>query len=213
MTRSRDEIELDLPFLVNGTLDAEARAEIEAALAEDPHLAAEHEALSAIRSGMQAEDMKTPGEFGLARLMRDVDRQTARAADHRADAGGARRGIAPFRSRTTLWQAMAAVAVLGIVAQSYFLRPATNLEVNVAPAGYVLAGSEERGALLVGFAAGATEAAIRGLLLDAELEIVAGPSALGLYRLDVLDGADVETATGLLRSAEGIVESVENVRN
>ena len=215
MTRSREEIELDLPFLVNGTLDPEARAEIEALIADDARLAAERDALATIRREMQAEEVNAPGEFGLARLMRDVDRQSARDADYRAgaDTDGRRGLIAQLRSRTTLWQAVAAVAVLGIVAQSYFMRPPTSFEVNVAPAGYVLAGGEARGALVVGFAADATEAAIRGVLLEAELEIVAGPSALGLYRLDVLEGADVDNAAGILRSAEGIVESVENARN
>ncbi|MCA2012989.1 hypothetical protein [Pararhodobacter sp. CCB-MM2] len=207
MTRSREEMELDLPFLVNGTLSDAERAELEFLLAEDPQLAAERDALAVIRAEMQAEDIGSPGEFGLARLMRDVDRETAAAPVAPAST------VARFPGRNRMWQAVAAVAVIGLVAQAYFVRPPANVEINVAPAGYVMAGAESAGALLVAFRPGATEAQIRDLLLRAELEIVAGPSSLGLYRLDVLDGAALDAAARSLRAADDIVESVENVQN
>ena len=75
MTRARDLVELDLAFHVNGTLEAEARAEVEALLAEDARLRSEAEALAVIRAEMQAEGIRSPGEFGLARLLRDVARE------------------------------------------------------------------------------------------------------------------------------------------
>jgi len=198
MTRSRSEIELDLPFVVNGTLSARDRAEIEALMAEDALLAAEHDALAAIRAGMQAEDIRSPGDFGLARLMRDATREgTASAAPARA----------PARSR--MWQAAAAVAVVGLLAQTFYLRDTGA----PGPEGYRLAGAGAPGALVVSFVPEATEAGIRGLLLDADLEIVAGPSALGLYRLDVVEGGDLSAAAQALRAARDIVETVENAEN
>lgn len=202
MTRARDEMELDLAFLVNGTLsDAEA-AEMEALLAEDALLAAERDALATIRAEMQAEEVRSPGEFGLARLLRDVGR----------DGGGAVEvpsNVVPLRSRTWMWQAAAAVAVVALLAQTFLPHGAGTPQ----GGGYVLAGAEEPGALVVSFAPGATEERIRGLLQGADLEIVAGPTALGLYRLDVIDGGDLASATAALRAAGDIVESVENAEN
>ena len=60
---SAREVDLTLPFWVNGTLSEAERAEFEAAMAEDPRLSAEAEALAAIRAGMQAEELRSPGEF------------------------------------------------------------------------------------------------------------------------------------------------------
>ncbi|MFN4099030.1 MAG: hypothetical protein ACK4GT_04570 [Pararhodobacter sp.] len=197
MTRPPSEIELDLPFFVNGTLSAEERARFEALMAEDAVLTAEHDAMAALRTTMQAEDIRSPGEFGLARLMRDLAKETAAPAPARA----------PSRSR--IWQAVAAVAVVGLLAQTFFLRDSGAPDQD----GYLMAGAVTPGALVVGFAPGATEAGIRGLLLDADLEIVAGPSALGLYRLEILEGGDLTAATEALRAAGDIVESVENAEN
>ncbi|MCB1389989.1 MAG: hypothetical protein KDK12_12740 [Rhodobacteraceae bacterium] len=202
MTRSRDEMELDLAFLVNGTLSEAEMAEMEALLAEDALLAAERDALATIRAEMQAEEVRSPGEFGLARLLRDVGRETAAPAEERSN-------VVPMRSRTWMWQAAAAVAVLALVTQTFLPRGTG------APdgGGYVLAGADQPGALVVSFAPGATEGRIRDLLLGAELEIVAGPSALGLYRLDVSEGGDLTAAADALRAAGDIVESVENAQN
>ena len=79
--------------------------------------------------------------------------------------------------------------------------------------GYTLASAAAPGALVVGFAPDATEERIRSLLVGQDLEIVAGPSALGLYRLDVRDGGDLTAVTAALRAATAIVESVENAAN
>ncbi|MCW1934745.1 S8 family serine peptidase [Pararhodobacter zhoushanensis] len=194
MTRSPDEIALDLPFLINGTLSAADKAEIEALMAEDALLAAEHDALAAIRSEMQAEETRSPGAFGLARLMRDVGREGAATVPARAP------------SRSWMWQAVAAVAVVGLLAQTFYQRDTGESE-----ARYALASAAMPGTLVVSFAPDATEETIRTLLVGQDLEIVAGPSALGLYRLDVVEGGDLAAAAAALRGAPQIVESVENV--
>lgn len=199
MTRNRDEMELDLPFLVNGTLGDGARAEIEAWLADDALMMAERDALAAIRDGMQAEEIRSPGDFGLARLMRDVGRE------------GHALAAPPAPSRTWMWQAAAAVAVAALLGQVLMTRNADTPA--AAGAGYQLAGAEVApGSLVVGFAAGATEEQIRALLLAQNLEIVAGPSALGLYRLEARGGNPM-AATEALRAASDIVETVENAQD
>lgn len=197
MSRSRDEIVLDLPFFVNGTLTDAERAEVEALMAEDARVAAEVEALSAIREGMQAEDIRSPGDFGLARLMRDVGREGAGPATLKDPVQAPARGWA--------WKIAAAVAMAALVGQTLYLnRPGNDR--------FELAGAAETGALLVSFAPGASEEAIRNLLVGSDLEIVGGPSALGLYRLDVVEGGDLAAATSALRAAADIVESVENAQ-
>ncbi len=206
MTRMRDDIELDLPFLVNGTLAGADLAEMDAWLADDAQLAAECDALAGIREAMQAEDIRSPGEFGLARLMRDVMRDVTR--DVTREGAGPVVPSQPVQGRPWLWQAAAAVAVVGLLAQAFFLR-----DTNPPHAGYTLASAAAPGALVVGFAPDATEERIRSLLVGQDLEIVAGPSALGLYRLDVRDGGDLTAVTAALRAATAIVESVENAAN
>jgi anti-sigma factor RsiW len=198
MSTAREDLELNLPFHVNGTLSAPEAAEIEAWLARDDAARAEARALAAIRAGMQAEAVRSPGAFGLARLMREVDREPAAVAAAPAPPAAPR--------RLWLWQAVAAVALMALVGQAVL-----GTLPRGAGGGFELAGAPPPAAeatgpvLVVAFAPAATEAEIRELLLAAGVEIVAGPSALGLYRLA---GADAAAALAVLQGS-AIVESVE----
>lgn len=196
MTRAREQVELDLAFFVNGTLEAEARAEVEALLAEDARLRSEAAALAAIREEMQAEEIRSPGEFGLARLLRDVGREGAGPVTVKTPEQAPARGW--------VWKVAAAVALVALVGQTLLMQGRTGDQ------GFELASAAQPGALVVSFAPAAQEEAIRSLLVGADLEIVGGPSALGLYRLDVIEGGDLAQATEALRAAADIVESVEN---
>ena len=195
MTRARDEIEQDLPFAVNGTLSDADLAAFTALMDKDEQLRAEFEAMSAIRARMQAEDARSPGEIGLARLLRDVGRDGAAQA-------------AP--NRTWIWQLAAAVAVAAFLGETLFLDGADD-------GGFQLAGVHhaETADLVVSFAPGATEDQIRTLLVGVNAEIVSGPSALGFYRLVVIDEgqAAIVTAADALMAAADVVESVQNAQN
>lgn len=195
MTGPREAQELDLVFYVNGTLpDAEA-TQVEALLARDAELRAEHDALVAIRAEMQAEDLCSPSAFGLARLMRDVGRESAVAATPQAT------------NRVWMWQLAAAVATVALLGQGLWLRGGVE---SGGAGGYQMASAAPSGRLTVTFAAEATEGQIRDLLLALDVEIVAGPSALGFYDLDVLEGGDHAVAVTGLRDAAGIIESVND---
>lgn len=204
MTRTHDDIELDLAFAVNGTLSEVEQAEIDAWLERDALLAAEHDALSAIRARMQAEDIRSPGEFGLARLLRDVSREVPVAAP-----------VAPTAPRRAwVWQLAAAVAVLAFAAQTLFLRAPNGSPGDAG--GYHLASAAPASGsadLIVTFAPGATEAQIRDLLVGLDVIIVDGPSALGFYGLDVLNNSTRAAAADGLRAAAGVIESVEDAPN
>ncbi len=201
-----------LVFHANGTLDAEERATVEAALADDPDLRAELAALLAIRETMQAEDVQSPGEFGLARLMRDVEAEGRAAPDAPEEAPSNVVSI----TRLRIWQVAAAVVLAAGLGWNLVQMPlgptATAPQMaepmaETAPAGYSLASGESDVMFTVAFAPDATEAEIRSLLVGAGLEIVSGPSALGFYGLDLLDGEDAETARAALAAAE-IVEDL-----
>lgn len=183
---TRDEIEALLPFHVNGTLEGDERAEVEAAIAADPGLAAEVAALSAVRATLRAEPVQGPGEFGLARLMREIDRETAAPAPT---------GV------SGLWRIAAVLALTLALGQLAWTVSRD------APPAVTLAGGEAEG-LLVAFAPGTTEAELRALLLDLDLLIVEGPSALGLYRVVPADPEADPEALRIALEAAPIVESL-----
>jgi anti-sigma factor RsiW len=186
---AREDIEALLPFYANGTLSEAERAEVEAVLADDPTLEIELSALRAMREHLQSEEPRSPGEFGLARLMRDVDRE-----------GRAGPETPTRRVPAWFWQAAAALALVALLAQSLFMYDSG------AP-GYQLAGDAD-GAVVVAFDPDATEAAIRALLNELGLEIVGGPSALGLYQVADPSGEVTEADLEALRDAP-LVESAD----
>lgn len=201
MSPARDDLALLLPFHVNNTLDADERAAVEAWLAEDAEAADEAETLAAIRRDLQAEHVTSPGEFGLARLMRDIGREGAAPASPAAAPKAAN-----LVQRPWLWQAVAAVAVAGFIGQALLTGGGHESDLR-----YGLAGAEAdvaAASLTVAFVPEATEARIRDLLVGLGLEIVSGPSSLGLYGLSAGNPAEAAAA---LRAAADIVESVENV--
>ena len=199
MDLSRDEIEALLVFLANDTLEGEERAAVEAAVAADPQLAGELEALKAMRDEMQAEEVASPGEMGLARLMRDIEAEAAAS-------GGPPAANLP-NAPSNFWK-VAAVVLFGLViAQTAYFGYDRGTD-------FELAGGEEAAvsadySLRVAFAEDATEGDIRALLLDLNLVIVDGPSAIGLYTLAALDEAAREAALEALQARADIVESVE----
>jgi len=182
---TRDEISALLPFLANETLTGDERAEVEAAVAEDAGLQSELAALQAIRATMQADEGYSPGEIGLARLMRDVGKDAPRQRIR----------------RPLVWQAVAAALLAVVVAQAVFQFRGTD------PGGYQLAGGEDA-PFTVAFAPRTPEAELRALLLQAGVEIVRGPSALGLYQLAPLEGTKLSKARDVLQGSD-LIESLE----
>lgn len=192
-----------LPFRANGTLDGADLAAVDAALAEDADLRAELAALTAIRATMRAEEVASPGDFGLARLMRDVDAETRVAAPVAANDN-----VVPLM-RLRIWQVAAAVVLaVGIGFNLPQFGPSTAPMDSAEPAGFTLASGGADADFTVVFAPDATEAEMRALLLQAGLEIVSGPSALGIYGLGLID-AEMSDAAFAALSASAIVEDVQ----
>ncbi|WP_121630142.1 hypothetical protein [Tropicibacter alexandrii] len=186
------DIEALLPFYVNGTLDDDERETVRLALEHDPALDRERAALAALRDRMQSEAPAfSPGAFGLARLMRDIETppRPARARAHAYWIGSG----------------LAAVVVAAAILVAQMDRPQTELYEQAS-------GGNGAGALIVAFRPDARQGAIDDLLLQHGLSIVEGPSALGLYRLTSGAGDDLDQLIDRLGSASDLVESVERVQ-
>lgn len=203
MTRElTHEEETILPFIVNGTASEAEREIIAAALAdEEARGAVEQELayLTALRDSIKmagAVEESSPGEFGLQRLLRDVRREGQNAALQPAPSAQvfSLRGLA-----------VAASLVLATVMGFGLAR------VTEAPAPYEVAGASSEAILQVVFVPEAQESEIRALLLENKLEIVDGPSALGVYRLG-RSSVDEEVTPEVLRArlaGSALIASVE----
>lgn len=229
MSMDRPEIEALLPFLANETLVGAERETVETAVAGDPQLAAELAALRAIRQQMQTEEMEaSPGELGLARLMRDIDREAAPIPVPEASNDT----MVPV-TRLRLWQvAAAALLAVGVgqavlttggrddlVTEPVAAAPSMAAETLADDAGdFELAAgraaSPAPAAFRVIFAPDTPEVEMRATLLDAGVEIVAGPSAIGFYDLALLDGEDGRAqALEVLQAAGPMIEIFEELQN
>lgn len=194
-TDDRNKLEELLPFYLNGTLDDVEQQKVETALAEDEELQFELEFLKAVQTSVRSRDPgNSPGEFGLARLNRDIDREQSA------------RGAQINQSRSNIWRIAAVVAIGLFSVQSAIFVSQSGFGVELAGGGDASVDGET---LTVGFSAEATEGEIRDLLLELELEIVGGPSALGLYSVVVPTDQSVADALTALRAADDIVESAE----
>ncbi len=190
----QEEIDALLVFHANGTLNAQEREKVETALARDPDLSDDLSLLQALRAEMQEEALPSAGMLAQQRLMAAVKRTSQ---DVPAP-------VVEPQARKTSWpiaRMVAVLAVAALVGQSVFVWRGAE-----AP-GYELASSGAVGDLLVAFQPGATEEMIRETLLSLDLQIVSGPSSLGLYRLS---SGEEQIGVQALAARNDVFESVEN---
>ena len=183
------EIEELLPFYLNGSLTGDEHSRVEAALAGNEGLRQQLEFLRAISGAVRSDDpaFAAPGDLGLARLRREIGRQ-------------------PGRSTLRSVAALAAAFVLGVGVMALW----PSLDRAPEDATYEQAGGPvAKGALIVAFRPGATAEQISTLLLSVDGVIVDGPSAIGLYRVDLPEGADAGSVVRRLLAAGEIVESAQ----
>ncbi len=206
-----DRIDLQtlLPFRANGTLEGDELTAVDAALETDAELRTELAALEALRDTMQAEDVQSPGAFGLARLLRDVEAEAPLNLSPKT----ANDNVVPI-SRLRIWQVAAAV-VLAVGLGVNMLPPSTSApetaraafeDAPAAEGGFSLASGDDNIDYRVIFAPTATEAEMRALLLNAGLEITDGPSALGLYGLSLIESGTDDDARSILAASQIIEE-------
>lgn len=193
---TREETEALLVFYANDSLVGEERESVESALEQDAGLRGELALLRKLRAEMQAVKIRGAGEPAYFKLMKAIE-QTPQ--DHSDPVGSA-----PVAGPTG-WRRAAMVAALVVIAiqAAVLWRGGSDGE-------FGLASSGSSASLIVAFRPDAYESDIRNLLLDLELQIVSGPSSLGLYRLS---GADPDLAVRALTAHPDIVESAENAND
>lgn len=181
-----------LPLYANGRLVGDERARVEAALADDEELRDELQFLESLRRSVKHNaEARSTGELGERRLLKRIRQERRREFTQRA------------------WRpALAMAAGLAILAQVFVIG---SLQGELGELEMLGAGS---GDLQVLFSPQATEADIRALLIEVNAQIVDGPSAVGLYHLDVEgldasqpeDRASLERVVEALRARAGVVE-------
>lgn len=198
------EVVLLLPWLASGAIDSEDRRRVEAHLEACATCRAEAERCRVERARLRAEVGAAPAPHPaqLERLLARLDTDEGEDDDAGAAPPRRRRSLlarTPAAARWLIAAQLVALAGLGFFASRPAFVPGAAFRTLSAPA----AAAPARGALRVVFAPEASEAEVRALLLSVRAQIVAGPSALGVYTL-ALDGAGapdpVGVALGLLRA-------------
>ena len=203
--RSDQELDLLLPWYVNGTLSAEERTAVEAYLEDNSEAREEVALLTALRRQVKEQPQEnSPGELGLQRLKREINRSEEQ---EKPQAGGGK-----VVSIANWWRPLAVAACLAVVIQAGVLVNLTG-----GPGGEVdTAGGEPLlgpAVLEVTFAPSATEQEIRAVLQAAGVSIADGPSAIGVYDLRLLGPAEgdsaIEEALTKLRARGDVVTHAE----
>ncbi len=173
-----------------GRLSSEEAKRLEAEAELNQTLASELALGGAMRRALaDLADETSPGDLGWARLARAMDVERLTAA--RNDRPPLWRYAAIALGMLALGQPIALTSSIGGRQDAY-------IPVSDARADQTLAA--------LTFSPAATEAEIRALLQEVDAEIVAGPSALGVYRLRFNDAAARTAAIARFAAEPGIVE-------
>jgi anti-sigma factor RsiW len=183
------EIELLLPWYAAGTLDARESQQVEAALANDPELAARYEWVRAelAQETLVSEAAGEPSGRDVKTLFAKIDALPAQKSRPSIDLGARiAEFLAALSPRTLAWSAMA--AALAIVLQAGLLAGIVLKERSAG--GYetasVAANAAGEGSyVLLRFQPQASAADVANFLETNKLSIIGGPSTGGLYRVRV----------------------------
>ncbi|TQV75133.1 hypothetical protein FLL45_09350 [Aliikangiella marina] len=183
----------DLPWLINQTeTNNEA---LNNALDSDQALQSEKAFLSSLRANLKSQNVPTPGEFGLARLKREI-------ADSEKNTG------TPFSGFNRWARPALAAALVVVVLQSALLidQSSTNDE-NYQP----LSGSSiSDNQIQISFKPNTTEQQLREAILLTGGTIVDGPGELGVYTIALEESTNIEKVITSLSQLPFVDNIVEN---
>lgn len=189
-----------LPWLVNGTLDADEQALVERHLAECARCRQEVEWLRGLRTALLAGEASPEGSEAFRKLRRRLDAPRQRAG----------RAFGFLRAPWTHWvigAQLVLIAGLGtLMFHDGFQDPdrATRYRTLAAPS----AGAPVRGVLVVVFDPATSEAELRRILREAGARVVDGPTASNAYVLDV-PASEQARALQRLRSESSVALAEE----
>lgn len=208
-TTEHEEIALLLPWFANRRLEPAERRRVADHLDGCGDCRRQLDTLGAMHREVRSAGAAEPGPS------RDLLAETMA----RIEAEAPREKPVPFW--LAWWQATPAPAQWALAAQLLLLiglaaalwLPAGRGPVVTAGSGPGVASSAAGPRLQVGFTPTAPESAIRQAMLAVDGEIVAGPSALGLYTVELAaepgDGQAVTAALARLRGLDGVVDYAE----
>lgn len=184
-----------LNLWAKGALPEAERVALEQKMAQDPALAKEAAFAKALRASLQNDPLTPPGELGLARLQKAI-----RAEQKPTPA------VLP---RQNFWKPVAIAACLMVAVQAGLLVGPARWDqgaVDVQPASGEVVTAGPR--LQIVFNPAATMADIQRAVLSVNGSIVAGPSALGVFRLQLPEDAASEEAVTSLRALNFVDEVI-----
>lgn len=202
-----------LPWYVNGTLDAEDKARVEAALANSAELREELALLRSVSGAIveSTDALPEPDPNGFARLMARIDAEPVRRAVPAKPRGaGLMARLGGFFEAS--WKPVAAAACLVIAIQAGAIvalvgeRSGGN-EYGTASGGPAAADGAR---FLIAFSDQATLAEMRAALEAADVAIVKGPTAEGHFI--VVAGGDAAQALAALQSRSRVITQVERMQ-
>ncbi len=204
MTESESEklqhIRAHLPWYINGTLDAESTQEIERAISSSPQLRAEVDWLNSVQHKMREEKVQVADDVGLDRFNALINNEQ-------------KEKVISISSRWQQWQRpLMAIAATIMVVQMGVI----GTLVNNQPEAFTTLSGDTKTAnqknvvfFQVVFNDKATSRDIQRVLNLTNAEIVGGPSALGVYTIQL---SDQNTADNLSKlHQDTAIESVSQI--
>lgn len=221
----RDDIEMLLPWLVTGRLDANDQARVETYLSAHPEMRRQLELIEAERTGatMNNEAAGTPSADTLARLLLTIESRSLARRSGLAKVGSAMQDALDWLSRRSALVPLAAAAAVVLLLQAGTIGallwqgpPTSGLEKRAfqtasapKPAAELPAGATF---ILAGFAPTATAREIDQTLQSLGITIADGPRSGGIYRLKLSDkplgDSERDLLLTALRSNAGVIRFV-----
>lgn len=185
-------IESLLPFYVNGSLDGEELGLVEQALENNQDLRQEVIFLQNLRKSVKEQEPdSSPGEFGLKRLQKSVSNASASEKKQPTP-----KNIWRFAAVAACLMLAIQTVVVNLESESTYTAASGNT--TTVAEGYVVS---------VTFAPNVSERVIRQLLIENNVSIIDGPSALGIYRLSVTENP--ENLVTLFKARPDVIESIQ----
>ncbi len=163
-----------LPWLVNGTLQGEEKQQLEQAISESEELKKEYDELLGLSNLLKSQELPdVPLEFAWQRMQRDISSAKRDSIETNTQT-----------SRPSGWKMTAMAASFLLILQS------VSIMMPKEDPGYVPLSSgcgpnqANKNRLSIRFVDGATHLQIQELLLKHQLNIICGPSAIGLYVIE-----------------------------
>ncbi len=198
-----------IPFLLNGTLPAADRDALQAAIAAEPALAREVELHKAIREAVN-NSAAVPHRSSLPQFLNRLAAESQRDVNLAENVKPLQRTVTPLAGEIASrrgWKIAFALAASLVVIQAAVLAP---LLKQTSPTLEPLSGASAAAAsanLQLTFKPNATEKQMRELLRANGVELVAGPSALGVYQARASNAASAASqlkASGIVDEASAL---------